>query len=355
MKSLLIRLSLAIGLSAAVLAVFIVLQGTLLFPEYVETLRNPTKATVLRLSPSSDGQTTVVLLWHAPRVGLDAVTSTVGVWSVADSGCSFRKLPFAYSPFNAVAARSGRHVFASSKDGRVYALDLASPTSLPRLLGIHNERFLHTLECSHDGSIVIGTDGRILCAWRPIPPGRLWRRDDLDVTCAFFYGQRSRLFCGLTQGDVCELDGLTGATLRTFPSHCSCPLSLDFSADGTRLAALDHNGELVVGDLATNQPLWRRRFRPPVAGPRFSPDGELVIAPLESRRAALLVLSAATGQQLAELTGAKAQVAGIEVSENGVVYAWSFFSGTVTAWNIASGSLVGELSVECLPASVGSL
>src|SRR5262245_19726946 len=120
---------------------------------------------------------------------------------------------------------------------------------------------------------------------------------------------------------------------------------MDVSRGASRLATLNHDGNFVVIDLATHQPLWRRKFPLPAAGPRFSPDGELVLAPSENRQPALLVLSAATGQKQAELSGARAEIAGIAVAENGVVYAWDHY-GTITAWNVASGALLRQLSVE---------
>gem|GEM_PF-6976980 len=340
-------------MSACALAALIAVQGALFFSQHIEESRNPVQTTVHRLSLSADGRQAGVLLLHVPRTALHAPSNTVGVWDIADSGCSVRKCPLDSSPFNAVLSRTGRRLFASSNDGQLSVCDLPSPASRPRLLGTHDEGFMHTLECTYDGSIVVATNRRILGAWSPDTSECLWRRNDLDLLCACFWGKTNRLFCGLSGGAGCELNGLTGDTLRTFPTHCDLVVSIDVSADGSLLAALNHDGALVVADLATNQPLWRRKFPPPAAKPRFSPDGQLVLTPADSRKPSLLVLTAATGEQRCELKGAKAEIAGIAVSENGVVYAWDT-SGAITSWNLSSGALLRQIGVECLLANMRS-
>ena len=353
LKSLLIRLLLAVGLSAVILIVFIIIQGALFFPEHVKTLRTPAQTTIIRLSPISDGTSAVVLLRHQLCVTDDRLSTSVGVWSFDGGGCSFRKLPLNFTPFDAVGVRTGQRLFVSSQEGRLYVVDLNSPAPQLHLLGIHGEGFMPTLECSDDGSIVFAADRRVLAAWRPDPPALLWRRDDLDVNCACFSGQTSRLFCGMSGGNGCVLDGLTGKTLQAFRVHCSYPFAMDISASEARLAALNGDGTLIVSDLATNQPLWRKEFLRPAAEPRFSPDGEFLAAPSEDGKATLLVLSAATGQLHAELTGATSRIAGIAWLENRVVCAWDD-SGTITAWNVTSRSLLRQFSVECLATNTGS-
>ncbi len=56
------------------------------------------------------------------------------------------------------------------------------------------------------------------------------------------------------------------------------------------------------------------------------------------------VLPTTTGELLAELRGAKAQIAGIEVTASGIVYAWDI-SGTLTAWDLATRKLLRQFKL----------
>jgi hypothetical protein len=56
------------------------------------------------------------------------------------------------------------------------------------------------------------------------------------------------------------------------------------------------------------------------------------------------VLSTATGELLAELRGAEAEIVGIEVTTSGIVYAWDA-SGTLTAWDLATRTLFRQYNL----------
>jgi WD40 repeat protein len=350
--SALIRLPLAVALSCVVLAAFILVQGLLLFPEHVDQLRNPSRTSIHRFMPLAGGNSALVLLRHHRHATLDHPRSAVGVLSVSDRGCFLRELPLDFAPFSACGARTGSWLFASSSEGRLYSFDLKSRVPTPRLLGSHGEGGVHDMECTADGSLVIASNRRIITAWRPDESGCLWRRDDLDIICACFLGQTSRLFCGVVNGGVHELDGCTGATVRTFPTS-GLPVSMDISPNGKLLAILNHDGVLLVIDLKSGLPLWRKKLPSPAAGPRFSPDSHFLISPSERRGPTVQVLAATTGESVAELMGAKAEIAGIACSENGSVCAWDV-SGTITAWSLSSRSLLRQFHVACLPPHVRS-
>ena len=91
----------------------------------------------------------------------------------------------------------------------------------------------------------------------------------------------------------------------------------------------------------------------PGAGPRFWPEGEWVLIPSPTRGPGGHVLSAATGERIRVLAGAREETAGIEITQRGIAYAWDSL-GTVTAWDVASGSLLRQFSLTCSPENMGS-
>jgi hypothetical protein len=204
------------------------------------------------------------------------------------------------------------------------------------------------MECTADASIVVVGNAARTSAWRRETGECLWQRADIEIISAHFHAPTNRLFCGLVGGRGVELDARSGATLDVFETHCSGSISLDVSVDGQRLAVLSHQGQCVVSDLETKQPLWAREIPAPGCDPRFSPDGNSVLMPPQRREPCVHVLSAATGELLRELRGASGEIAGIEVTSGGIVYAWDIFGG-VTAWDLASGALVRQFSVTCSP------
>jgi len=171
----------------------------------------------------------------------------------------------------------------------------------------------------------------------------LWQRSDISVVGAHF-DPTSRLFCGLVDGPCVELDRQTGATLQTFGARREAALALDVSPDGKYLATLGFHGQYAVTDLETGQELWSKHFALTGAGPRFSPDGRCVLTTAPARAPEVHVLSTATGELLAEMRGAKAQIAGIEVTDIGIVYAWDV-SGTLTAWDLATRTIVRQFNL----------
>jgi WD40 repeat protein len=91
----------------------------------------------------------------------------------------------------------------------------------------------------------------------------------------------------------------------------------------------------------------------PAADPQFSPDGRLLLAPSDNRQPEVLIFAAATGEHVKTLTGAQAEIACISIGKDGVARACDI-SSTITAWDLASGRLLYQHRLECLPASVSS-
>ena len=69
-----------------------------------------------------------------------------------------------------------------------------------------------------------------------------------------------------------------------------------------------------------------------LAWPYLSPAPPLALG---VRAPEVHALSTTTGEPLAELRGARAQIVGIEVTDSGILYAWDA-TGTLTTWDLAA-------------------
>jgi hypothetical protein len=343
-QPLLRRLAFASALSIAALTAAVVIQATLLFPEHFQTLRDPDEARIRRLSLVADGKRAIALLSHTPRVLLHEPQFKLHSCERAENGPFSRGINLGFAPWIVTGARGSELVIVGSLAGDLYSFDPTSTAPQPRIFGKDVEGFSMVLECNRDGSLVVAANIGHISAWNSKAATRLWHRSDIDVVGAHFHATTDRLFCGLVNGPCVELDCHTGATLQTIGAHREAALSLDVSADGAYLATLGSHGRYVVTELATGNELWSKRFPMTGAGPRFSPDGQCVLTAASARAPAVHIFSTTSGEFLAELRGAQAEISGIEVTPGGTVYAWDT-TGTLTAWDLATRAMLRQSSV----------
>ena len=339
------RLSRAIAVSVCVLAAAIAIQGVILFPRQLRALRDPPTVVIHRFFPLEQSGSAVLHVLHGSDFDSDKPLRGICKVEFNSDGPKARPIPVGFNPWTATASSNGR-IFATSADGKIYSLDVSSPLPSPRLLGTHPLGLIGVLQCSHDGSVAIAANHQFTTVWRYDQPTPLWQRADLNIMSVRFHSS-SRAFCGLSSGEIVAIDPCSGETTQSYHPHCGIPLSLDISQDGKQLAVIGDHGCCVVMDLETGQPLWKKRFPEPTVGPKFSPTGEILLAPREAR--AVHVLSAATGELVTGLDGANAEITGLAVSEHGIAYAWDS-SGVVTAWRLTSRSFLHQRCIECLPA-----
>ncbi|MGK5045375.1 WD40 repeat domain-containing protein [Janthinobacterium sp. GB4P2] len=83
-------------------------------------------------------------------------------------------------------------------------------------------------------------------------------------------------------------------TVTQKPLKLGCSYGVQFSPDGTRLAALGR--DLVLWDVAARQKLWRGKFIAHMSGMAFSPDGSRLA--IKSTTGQLAVVDAEAGQLL---------------------------------------------------------
>jgi outer membrane protein assembly factor BamB len=343
-QSLIYRLALALGLSIVALISAVVIQATLLFPEHVRTLQDPTETSIRRIALVADGKRAIALLKHWPRVPMRRSQRTILLCDLVENSHSFQSIDFDFEPWNIVSARGADRLFVASLAGDLYCLDPTAAALQPRQLGRHVDDSPTIMECTHDGSIVLVGDVGCISAWSSDTATCLWRRSDIRITGAHFDATTSRLICGRFEGPCVELDRRTGATLRRIGAPRGGALSLEVSADGRYLATLGFDGQYAVTDLETERALWLKPL--PIRGirPRFSPDGKCVLTIAPAPATDVHALATTTGELLAELRGAKAEIAGIEVSASGIVYAWDK-SATLTAWDLETSELLWQYNL----------
>jgi hypothetical protein len=338
------RLAWAWGLSIMALAAAVAIQAGLLFPQDFQMLHEPHETSIRQFRLTADGKRAMVLLRHLPRVLLHEPRLDLHECELEENHRLIHDIDFGFIPWSMACARGTQQVFVGSRDGGLYCFDRISPTSRPRFLGRHVEGAPYLLECTPSGSRVIMGDTGCISAWSTATATCLWHRADINVVSAHFHSATGRLYCELNSGRCVELDWDTGATLCTIAEHREAAQSLDVSTDGRYLATLGFHGLYAVTDLESGREAWSMRLPMQGVGPRFSPDGRCVLTPAPAREAAVLVLSTTTGELLAELRGAKAQIAGIEVTTSGIVYAWDH-SETLTAWDLATHKLLRQFKL----------
>lgn len=332
------QITLAFCLSIGMLLAAVGIHSTLLFPAHFQNACLPDQPQIIQFSAMADGQPPIGILRVWPRTLLHEPQFILQKWQAVGRTLSSQRIDVGVSPRVMACAPDANRVFVSSNSGELYFFELTGVTPRPQFL-TRCDGFRSLLTCTHDGSLLIAGSHHGLIAWDPETTTRLWQRSDIEVSAAHLSG--NRLFCGLDAGPCLELDQLTGATLRTVDTRKERIISLTVSADAKYLATQRYHGLCTVADVQVGEELWSKRIPEPGVAPRFSPDGQAVLIAAPARAPVVHVVSAATGHLLAELHGAKAEIAGIDVTNDGIVYAWDT-SGTLSVWDLTTRQLLHQ-------------
>jgi DNA-binding beta-propeller fold protein YncE len=249
-----------------------------------------------------------------------------------------------FAPWSIAGASQAPFAFVASTAGDLYALDLGRNGASFVHFGRHQDPFPNVLACTDDAALVVAGNDTISC-WDRAAARCLWKRQDCGINHGMFLAGTRRFFAVLITGQIVEFDGQSGATVYELPKPPVSTIYFDITPGTHRLAAVDANGACVVSSVGERRPLWSRQFHVPPATPRFSPDGEILIANNEFLKTSVALLSADTGTLLGELTGAKNPIVGLAITPQGAVYAWDI-SGTVTVWDLASRALLFQFRLE---------
>jgi WD40 repeat protein/serine/threonine protein kinase len=241
-----------------------------------------------------------------------------GVWSVA------------WSP-------DGRKLATASDDTTAKLWDAATGQALATLKG-HTNRVKATAFSSDGRRLATGSDDGTVKVWDTTTGSELttiqgragWIRSlafspDGRMLATGFAG-------GAAKSSLKLWDATTGRELRAFPP-LGAVLSIDFSADGKRLAAGTKERSAWVWDANTGEELAIfRGHTSEVRAVAWSRDGRLLATGSADRT--LKLWDAATGQELATLKGHLSQVWSIDFSPGGKQLATCSDDYTVKVWDI---------------------
>jgi WD40 repeat protein len=122
-------------------------------------------------------------------------------------------------------------------------------------------------------------------------------------------------------------------------SHPDAGWNVLFHPNGQSLAASNTDGEILIWDVATLQPVGLPLTGRVIA---FSPDGKMLAA--SNREQGVALWDVETRQPIGQtLTGLTESVQGLAFSPDGKTLAASAFDSTVNLWDIQTGQLIAQL------------
>jgi hypothetical protein len=327
-------------LSLAAVAGAALLHGSLLSRHEIAAVSEDCPCSIGRVSIKDDHASAVVAFTVVDPLG-GAHRHLAGAYDLTAQPPAFEVLCPQLDPWRAVTASGGEHAFISTRDGRLYSLDMRARSGEPLFLGKQDPGHADWLECTPDGSIVVVGWRNLVSVWHRESKRLLWQRADL--TCGTIRAEPNRIVCATEAGEVLEIDLASGRTLRKIAAFEQQQLALAVSPCGRYLASLDYSRHVLISKIHDGSILWSCRCAE-VVGPRFSPDGNFVLVAYSSRSEQLAIHCAATGRKLRRLSGIPEPIRGLAVSGGGIVFAWG--DKTITACNLTTGSIVFRLFPE---------
>jgi WD40 repeat protein len=269
------------------------------------------------LSPDHEGRRYSLVAHNGARCTTEILRLPAGVRPKCVAGHPFR-----------------RQLYVGAWDGSLYEFDLSAGRASCKPWGRHAEGYVANLRCSPDGRVVVSRGVRDLVAWDAQSGERLWQRA-LATTALAFATQAPRLFCGLHEGELAELDLASGETLALMPSQNHGIGSLAASPGGDRVVSLTSVSPCIVFDVSSRQ--IDSKIKGSLADVAFSSDGQLLISAECDCSGCLLALrDARTGTKLASLRCSPG-VSRIRYGPDGTLFAWGS-NGPLRKWRIAPGA-----------------
>jgi peptide/nickel transport system permease protein len=142
----------------------------------------------------------------------------------------------------------------------------------------------------------------------------------------------SRLYAGLTDGDVIALDAADGETLLAFESHELGVLAIEISPDGGTLVSADGDGILRIHDAETGSARHTANaLDRPVRDLAFLPDGTHFVSVCDDGM--VRTHNAATGAVERQLSGHNNYVSTVAISADGGRMWTAGYDGEVREWD----------------------
>jgi hypothetical protein len=341
-KSVFIRALLAISIST--LAVFgsIAFEGRLIFNGVLSRLSADPICTIEGVSDVDGTDSVVVDMLMTSPTDLAPLQRKLCAYEGPPPAPSFRRLPLRIRPFLTAVDRQGQ-VFISTEEGSICSTHIKAQSDVAEQVGSHELRAGQFITCSEDGAIIIAATNNITIAWSSVMRAVLWRRADVTLNCGTFVSDTYRFFAGVETGEVLEIDGRTGDTVRQVvgPSHWLYDLSV--SPCGNYCLTMTNYSSLTVVDAHTGRVLWRRDCtfndlsRNLAGAARFLHSGTTMVVALTDKQDELTIVSSRTGDVIRTLAETS-KIRGLHVARDGTIYSWNYW-GVLTAWDPRCGAV----------------
>ncbi len=259
---------------------------------------------------------------------------------------------FLWSELQPVSLATGPapdHAFIGTWDGAIYRLNVAKATSEPICVQRHRGPVV-ALACSADGRCLVSQGAFDLRAWDLTDGCDRWRRTDVAPFCFALAPDSQTAFVVNLEGDVLEIDLLSGRSLRSMTQSNDQIIQVAISPSGNALAILGATGRLLVLDVQSGAPLWEKSIRflahqAPARVAAFSPSGRLLVTSDHEQGNALVVWDVATGRRLQTLRGHRRIVHGADFADGGEIRSWSA-DGTIRTWDLNTGAALSIVAIE---------
>ncbi|MCA9262476.1 MAG: protein kinase [Planctomycetales bacterium] len=226
----------------------------------------------------------------------------------------------------------GQLIASGGNDAAVNVFDLATQQTVFSFRQ-HREPVKNLQFTSSGEAIVsVGLDGQLI-VWQPRTGRVIWKREGLGKLRGLAVAPNGRLLAiGDGTGHVTLIDGETHEIIRRFPAHREAIWSLDFNADGTKLASggedrMVHVWNIPSGDLLHALSGHNAIVRSVV----FSPDDARIFSASQDDRL-VQVWDADEGRLLHSLTHSQ-PVFGLAISPDGRRLVVAASGGLLKLWD----------------------
>lgn len=338
------QLAVAHGLSAVAFLAAAWIEGLLFFPNVLQPPPTADYCFVRSVTCTDDGRG-VVHFSVAPTVETN-VRSYLAIYDLTKQPRLVDVPDLGIIPWRTACSMESHHLFVASASGVLYSLDLDSHPLHARHLGKFTHLCPTLLECTADGKHVLVCGMNSAAVWNHSLKQCLWQRTDIDITYAAFSPDSKRLFCGLENGQVIEVELTTGETIRQIARHYSYCTGVTVSPQSDRVASIDSIGHVTMTDLGSGDVKWKKHYAVLLGGlpavmpvcPRFSPSGNEIALICARRGSQVIVCEAATGSEVEVSHWDGGDIKGCAVGCDGTFYFWDD-GGVISCWNRKSGEL----------------
>ncbi len=304
----------------------------------------------LRLLEVSEGVRSVGWSPDGSQVATGSYQGRIIVWDSA-SGDVAQTLTYSTGRMliRAVAFDPSGTLLASAQDNTIAIWDIASGQNV-RLLDGHGD-IVNSIAWSPDGSrLASGSNDRTVIEWDPSTGDKVMTLPSPGgpVSAVAWSPDGSLLASGASDGTISLWNASDGSSLGTLPSfgtgivsgrqggNSTGVTSLAFRPDSTQLASTNWNGDLIVWDVASDQPAYvdHRSYTGSMLSVGYSPDGKTLVT--GSWYGMVLLWDADTGARLRSLHGHTGWVNAVAWSPDITRLASGSSNGTALIWRMSN-------------------